>query len=97
MNLGLHEPDTAELCRDAKGHRNLRAERLLDEKERLSRRLGWAIRKGDTRKAQHLERRLADWSATCVRRRRATPGRSTANETDAAAPPELLPRQSKML
>lgn len=60
MDLELREPDTAELCRDAKGHRNLRAERLLDEKERLSRRLGWAIRKGDTRKAQHLERRLAE-------------------------------------
>lgn len=60
MGLELREPDTAELCRDAEGHRNLRAERLLDEKERLSRRLGWAIRKGDVRRAQHLERRLAE-------------------------------------
>lgn len=56
----LDEPSADMLCRDSHGLRNLRAERLMAERERLRKRLGWAIQKGDPSKVAHLERQLAD-------------------------------------
>tara|TARA_R110000751_G_scaffold46952_8_gene105284 strand:- start:1379 stop:1639 length:261 start_codon:yes stop_codon:yes gene_type:complete len=59
MLLETDELDVIELCRDAKGRRNLNAERVWEDRERIRKRLGWAIKKGDCRKVKRLEERLA--------------------------------------
>lgn len=58
--MSVHELNAAEMCRDARGRRNLRAERLIEERERLSKRLSWAIQRGEPRKVERLERQLAE-------------------------------------
>ena len=59
MLLETDELDIVELCRDAKGRRNLNAERVWEDRERIRKRLGWAVKKGDSRKVKRLEERLA--------------------------------------
>lgn len=59
MTMSAHELDAAEMCRDARGRRNLRVERLIEERERLSKRLSWAIQRGEPRKVERLEGQLA--------------------------------------
>lgn len=66
MLLETDELDIIELCRDAKGRRNLNAERVWEDRERIRKRLGWAIKKGDSRKVKHLEERLAKLEAEAL-------------------------------
>jgi hypothetical protein len=66
MLLETDELDIIELCRDAKGRRNLNAERVWEDRERIRKRLGWAIKKGDSRKVKRLEERLAKLETEAV-------------------------------